>query len=105
MKERKTMSDIKDLNKLLFERLERLSNDELDEQELNKEIAKSDAIVKVSNSILQNAQLALKAQELFDSYGTGRTVDIPLLGISNEGLMNENKRLRRELCERKVGLD
>lgn len=95
------MSQIQDLNKTLFDRLDALSNEDLSDEELNREIQKTDAIVKVSDAILKNATLALKAQELFDTYGTGRTVDIPLLGISNEGLMGENKRLRRELNERK----
>jgi hypothetical protein len=93
------MNQINDLNKVLFDRLNALSNNELNEDELNREISKTDAIVKVSDMILKNAQTALKAQELFDTYATGRTVDIPLLGISNDNLMCENKRLRRELKE------
>lgn len=94
------MGQIQDLNNTLFNRLEALNNSDLTEEQLNKEIAKTDAIVKVSDAILKNAQLALKAQELFDTYGTGRTVDIPLLGVSNEGLMLENKKLRKELNAR-----
>lgn len=96
------MGQIQDLNNTLFNRLEALSNSELTEEQLNKEIAKTDAIVKVSDAILKNAQLALRAQELFDIYGTGRTVDIPLLGVSNEGLMLENKKLRKELNARRA---
>jgi hypothetical protein len=52
--------------------------------------------------ILKNAELALDAQKQFDEYGTGRTVDIPLLGISNEGLMVENKNLRRRLAQKEA---
>ena len=93
------MNQITDLNKILFDRLNVLNDSELNEEELQREINKTDAIVKVSDMILKNAQTALKAQELFDTYATGRTVDIPLLGISNENLMSENKKLRRELKE------
>lgn len=94
------MSQIQDLNKCLFERLDVLNNSDLTEDQLNREIAKTDAIVKVSDAILKNAQLALKAQELFDEYGMNRTVDIPLLGISNEGLAQENKQLRKALKQK-----
>lgn len=99
------MNQITDLNKILFERIAAFDNDELSEEELQREIQKTDAIVKVSDVILRNATLALKAQELFDQYSTGRSVDIPLLGISNESLLQENKRLRRELRSRKEGID
>lgn len=95
------MNNIGDLNKILFDRLNAFENDDLTEEQLNREIQKTDAIVKVSDVLLRNAALALKAQELFDEYGTGRTVDIPLLGVSNDGLILENKRLRQELYERK----
>lgn len=95
------MNGITDLNGILFERLKAFENDQLTEEELNREIQKTDAIVKVSDVILRNAALALKAQELFDTYGTGKSVDIPLLGISNENLIQENKKLRSELKERK----
>ncbi len=94
------MSQIQDLNKCLFDRLDVLNNSDLTEDQLNREIAKTDAIVKVSDAILKNAQLALKAQELFDEYGMNRTVDIPLLGISNEGLAQENKQLRKALKQK-----
>lgn len=95
------MNGITDLNGILFERLKAFENDQLTEEELNREIQKTDAIVKVSDVILRNATLALRAQELFDTYGTGKSVDIPLLGISNENLIQENKKLRSELKERK----
>lgn len=99
------MSKINDLNEILFDRLERLNDSELDEDGLQREISKTDAIVKVSDTIIRNAQVALKAQELFDAYGTGRTVNIPLLGISNDDLMLENKRLRREISDMKRGIN
>lgn len=99
------MSKINDLNEVLFDRLEKLNNPDLNEEDLQREISKTDAIVKVSDTIIRNAQVALKAQELFDQYGTGRTVNIPLLGVSNDGLMMENKRLRQELSDMKRGLN
>lgn len=96
------MNNIQDLNKILFDRIEALENNNLSEEELNREITKTDAIVKVSTTILSNVKLALEAQKQFDEYGTGRTVDIPLLGITNENLANENKNLRRRLAQKEA---
>ena len=94
------MNNVTDLNKILFERIEAISKEDITEEELNREIAKSDAIVKVSSQIINNAKLALDAQKQFDEYGTGRTVDIPLLGVSNDNLMAENKALRKRLLQK-----
>lgn len=91
------MNNIVDLNQALFKRIEALENDDLSDEELDREIKKSDAVVKISACILNQAKIALDAQKQFDEYATGRTVDIPLLGISNANLMAENKRLRQRL--------
>lgn len=91
------MNNIVDLNQALFKRIEALENDDLSDEELNREIKKSDAVVKISACILNQAKIALDAQKQFDEYATGRTVEIPLLGISNANLMAENKRLRQRL--------
>lgn len=96
------MNNIADLNIMLFERIKAIENDKLSDEELDKEIKKSETIVKLSSVILNNAKLALDAQKQFDEYGTGRTVDIPLLGISNENLMLENKNLRRRLAQKEA---
>lgn len=41
-----------DLNNYLFEQIERLNDDELDEEALDQELKKADAIVKVSEKII-----------------------------------------------------
>ena len=58
-----------DLNNHLFEQLERLNDDDLTEEELQREIRKSDAMVRVSEQIIQNGQLALRTMQYMDSYG------------------------------------
>ena len=68
-----------DLNNILFESIERLNDDDLSAEELDKEIRKSDAIQKVARTIIDNANLALQAQKHFDEYGIDRKVPIPLL--------------------------
>lgn len=90
-------NNLSDLNAILFDQIRKIENDELSDEQLEREIKKSESITKTASVILGNAKLALDAQKQFDEFGTGRTVDIPLLGISNENLMIENKNLRRRL--------
>lgn len=94
------MNNLADLNGILFRQIEALDNPDLTDEEFARQVEKSDSIVKLSGTILNNAKLALDAQKHFDNYGTGRSVDIPLLGISNQNLMIENKNLRRRLADK-----
>lgn len=94
------MNNIQDLNQMLFDRIKAIEDDSLTDEQLEKEIKKCETVTKIANVIIQNANLALQAQKQFDEYGTGRTVDIPLLGVSNDNLMIENKNLRRILREK-----
>jgi hypothetical protein len=75
---------LSDLNNILFESIERLNDDELTAEELDKEIKKSDAIQKVARTIIDNAALALQAQKHFDEYGIDRKVEMPLLGVTDK---------------------
>ena len=94
------MNNLQDLNMVLFNQLDALDNPDMTDDEIQRQVTKTDAIVKVAGRIIENAKLALDAQKQFDEFGTGRTVDIPLLGISNEGLAAENKSLRRRLMQK-----
>lgn len=96
------MNNLNDLNEILFNQIRKLEDDNLTDEQLDREIRKSESITKTATVILKNAELALDAQKQFDEYGTGRTVDIPLLGISNDGLMIENKNLRRRLAQKEA---
>lgn len=96
------MNSLADLNAALFRQIERLENSEQSLEELEQNIQRSDAITKLSTQVLTSAKIALEAQKQFDEYGTGRTVDIPLLGISNQNLMLENKNLRRRLADKEA---
>ena len=94
------MNNLQDLNMVLFNQLDALDNPDMTDDEIQRQVTKTDAIVKVAGRIIENAKLALDAQKQFDEFGTGRTADIPLLGISNEGLAAENKNLRRRLMQK-----
>ncbi|MEN5278892.1 hypothetical protein ABE527_18345 [Brucella sp. TWI432] len=50
-----------DLNNHLFAQLERLSDEDLTVEQINAEAKRSDAIVAISEQIISNADLALKA--------------------------------------------
>ena len=96
------MNNLNDLNEVLFKQLEALDDPNMTDEEFDKQISKADAVVKVSNVILNNAKLALDTQKHFDEYGMERDVDMPLFGISNKGLMVENKNLRKKLAAREA---
>lgn len=73
-----------DLNNYLFEELERLQDDSLSDEQLEKEIRRSEAVQKVAKTIIDNGNLALHAKKHMDEYGDGKTVEIPLLGITKK---------------------
>ncbi len=58
-----------DLNNHLFAQLERLSDEELKPDQIEKELIRTDAIVKVSEQIISNANLVLRGAELVAEYG------------------------------------
>lgn len=73
-----------DLNNYLFEQLERLQDDSLDETGLEKEIQRSEAVQKVAKTIIENGQLALNAKKHLDEYGQGLSVELPMIGLTNK---------------------
>ena len=73
-----------DLNNYLFEQLERLQDDSLDETGLEKEIQRSEAVQKVAKTIIENGQLALNAKKHLDEYGQGSSVELPMIGLTNK---------------------
>lgn len=75
---------LSDLNNYLFEQLERLQDDSLDESGLDKEIQRSEAVQKVAKTIIDNGQLALQAKKHLDEYGQGDKVELPMLGMTEK---------------------
>ena len=62
-----------DLHNILFEQLERLNDETLTEEELEQEIKRSKAVTSVANSIIDNANTILQAQEFVNTFKT----DVP----------------------------
>ena len=67
----KVKNKLSDLNNYLFEELERLNDDEelKDETKLKKELERSKAITSVSQQIINNANVVLKAKIHCDQFG------------------------------------
>lgn len=72
-----------DLNNHLFEQMERLNDDELNNEELDKEIRRAKAMTEVSSQIIENAALGLSAEKLRAEYGN-REIHLP-------GMLGNNK--------------
>lgn len=73
-----------DLNNYLFEQMERLQDDSLDEEALEREIKRSEAVNKVAKTIIDNGALALQAKKHLDEYGKGDRVELPMLGMTDK---------------------
>ena len=71
-----------DLNDILFEQLERLSNDDLTGEALEEEINRARAVVGVTSKVIENASLILDAHKV--AYAAGNDILPPplLLGGS-----------------------
>ena len=82
------------LNNYLFEQIERLNDDSLDEEQLEKEIKRSETIQRIAGTIIQNGEFALKVKKHMDEYGEGERIELPMIGKTNKGLEEENEKLR-----------
>lgn len=80
----KTRTTLNDLNDYLFEALDRLTNEDLTDEQLEKEIKRNEAIQKTAKTIIENGALALQAKKHLDEYGQGDRVELPLLGVTNK---------------------
>lgn len=62
---------LSDLNNYLFETLERLMDDDLTEEQMQKEITRSQAVTSVAETMIHNGELALKTMQHLNEYGYG----------------------------------
>lgn len=57
------------LNDHLFAQMERLSDEDISTEQLQNEVGRAEAIVRVSDQIIKNASLSLKAAQLRVTHG------------------------------------
>lgn len=74
-------NSLKDLNDHLFEQLERLNDESLSDEDLAKEINRSQAMCSISNAIIGNAEVAIKAQKMINEYGDNSQQLTPLISF------------------------
>lgn len=73
-----------DLNNHLFAQLERLSEEDLTAEQIDQEVKRTDAIVDVSEQIIRNADLQLKAVKVVADHGDRFRAMLPMVGQSSE---------------------
>lgn len=54
---------LSDLNNYLFEQIERLNDDNITDEELEKQLHKTEHIQKVAETIIKNSELQFKAMQ------------------------------------------
>lgn len=75
---------LKDLNNHLFEQLERLNDDDLDDEALDKELKRADGMAKIAEKIITNGELAYRTMKHLDEYGRNYDAgSLPLVGVKN----------------------
>lgn len=66
------------LNNYLFEQIERINDDSLSDEELNREIKRSGAVNNIAKTIIENGNLALKTMKHMDEYGYDGNQNTPI---------------------------
>ena len=59
-------NNLLDLNAKLFEQMDKLSKEDISSEELEKEIARSESMIKLAGLIISNGDLALRAAKFKD---------------------------------------
>ena len=59
-------NNLLDLNAKLFEQMDKLSKEDITPEELEKEIARSESMIKLAGVIISNGDLALRAAKFKD---------------------------------------
>lgn len=75
-----TKNKLVDLNNHLFEELERLNDENLKGEALQEERERAKSMANIAQTIINNGELALKAQKHFDEYGKAENIP-PMLQI------------------------
>lgn len=73
---------LSDLNNYLFESIERIQNDELSGEELEREIKRASAVTEVAKVVVANGELALKTMKHLNDFGyteNGERAPVPAM--------------------------
>ena len=64
-------NNLGDLNNYLFETLERLLDDSLTDEQMQREIIRANAVTSVAETVIHNGELALKTMQHLNDMGYG----------------------------------
>lgn len=64
--------NLEQLNEILFDQLEKLQNDSMSDEELEREIKKAESVTKIANTVINNGRLALDVIKSREEYGRGQ---------------------------------
>ena len=67
-------NSLADLNNHLFEQLERLNDEDLTDDQLEKELKRADSMAKIAERISANADIAFKTMRYLKEYGEAPAV-------------------------------
>lgn len=73
-----------DLNNHLFAQLERLGNEDLNDDQLNNEIKRGKAIGDLGKVVVENAKLTLDAEKFLSEFGARPTPKMPEMLVNNK---------------------
>lgn len=62
------MNSLADLNEYLFAALDAITNNDLSDEQLQREINKAQAVTKISETVIRNGELALKTMQMMNQY-------------------------------------
>lgn len=68
---------LSDLNNHLFAQIERLSDEDLTSEQIDREAKRGEAIVSVADQIIRNAALQIQAARLVADYGGNPEPHLP----------------------------
>ena len=77
-----------DLNNYLFAQIERLNDESMSDEEMDREIKRSGAITGIAKVVIDNGNLALKTVKHMAEYNPETKIDAPLLGIKSDEKKN-----------------
>lgn len=80
-----------DLNNHLFEQLERLNDEELSPEELDKEIRRANAMSKIANAITTNAAVTVQAVKYINHEGMTKEETPSFFRIEEKEPTNSDK--------------
>ena len=73
-----------DLNNHLFAQLERLSDEDMSAEQIQQEVVRAAAMVNVADTIIDNAQMSLKACEFVATHGDRFQPHLPMISAPKD---------------------